>query len=69
MPLVHNDKYKTQNTSRVDESTFTTPDTTEQIKKIKRDELAELYEHVNGTSNLYVIDLNRFRLTANNLKR
>ena len=63
------DNYGTPNTSRVDETSFTEPDTTEATsplrlnQKVKRDKLATLYRHLNVTGNLDLIDLDRFKLT------
>ena len=57
MPLVQDedyDNYGTPNTSRVDETSFTEPDTTEATstlrlnQKVKRDNLAALYRHVSS---------------------
>ena len=55
VPLVHQDEdydnYRTPDTSRVDETSFIEPDTTEatsalQLKqKVKRDKIIELYRH------------------------
>ena len=63
------DNYGTPNTSRVDETSFTEPDTTEATstlqlnQKVKRDKLATLYRHLNVTGNLDLIDLDQFKLT------
>ena len=75
LPLVHEDDdyddYVTPNGSRIDEASFTPPDTTEATstlqltqKKKKRDKLAALYRHLNVTGNLDLINLNRFKLTT-----
>ena len=64
------DSYGTPNTSRVDETSFTEPDTTEATstlrlkQKVKRDKLAALYRHLNVTGNLDLINLDRFKFTA-----
>ena len=77
IPLVQDedyDDYNAPNTSRVDEISFTEPDTTEatstlQLKqKVKRDKLAALYRHLNVTGNLDLIDLGRFRFTTDHKK-
>ena len=70
IPMVHQDgdydNYVTTDTSRV-ETPFT--DATEATstlrsrQKVKRDEINALYEHLNMTGNLDLIDLDRFRLT------
>ena len=62
--------YGTPNTSRVDETSFTEPDTTEATstlrlkQKVERDKLAVLYRHLNITSNLDLINLDQFKLTT-----
>ena len=64
-PLVDEDfdSYGTPNTSRVDETWFTEPATTEATsalwlnQKVKGDKLAALYRHLNVTDNLDLIDL------------
>ena len=59
------DNCSTSNTSRVDETSFTEPDTKEttstlQLKQIvKRDKLAALYRHLNVTCKLDLINLNQ----------
>ena len=74
MPLVQDenyDNYGTPNTSRVDETSFTEPDTTEATsnlrlnQKVKGDNLVALYRHLNITGNLDLIDLDRFKLMRN----
>ena len=63
------DDYNTPNTSRVDETSFTVPDTTEATstfclrQKVKRDKLAALYRHLNVTRVIDLTDLDQFRLT------
>ena len=74
IPLIHQDDdyddYNTPNTSRIDETSFTVPDTTEATstlrlrRKVKRDKITALYRHLNVTGNLDLIDLYRFRLTT-----
>ena len=71
IPLVDEDydSYGTPNTSRVDETSFIEPATTEATstlrlnKKVKRDKLAALYWHLNVTGNLDLMHLDRFKLT------
>ena len=73
IPMVHEDDdyddYNTLNTSRVDETSFTVPDTTEATstlrlrQKVKRVKITALYRHLNVTGNIDLIDLDRFRLT------
>ena len=64
------DNYGTSNTSRVDETSFTEPDTTDATsilrlkQKVKRDKLAALYRHLNVTGNLDLINLDRIKLTT-----
>ena len=63
------DNYGTPYTSRVDETSFTGPDTTEATstlwlnQKIKQDKLAALCRHLNVTGNLDLVDLDQFKLT------
>ena len=71
IPLVQDkDYYGTPNTSRVDETSFTEPATTEATstlrlnQKVKRDKLAALYRHLNVTGYLDLIDLDPFKLTT-----
>ena len=73
IPLVQDedyDDYNTPNTSRVDETSFTEPDTTEATstlrlkQKVKRDKLGALYRHLNVTGNLDLINLDQFKLTT-----
>ena len=73
-PMVHQDKdyddYNTPNTSRIDETSFRVPDTTEATsaqrlrQKVKRDKITALYRHLNVTGNLDLINLDRFKLTT-----
>ena len=72
IPMVHQhddyDDYNTPYTSRIDETSFTVPDTTEVTstlrlrQKVKRDKLIALYRHLDVTGNPDLIDLDRFRL-------
>ena len=81
IPLVHDedinyDDYGTPNTSRVHETSFTMPGSTEKEttstlrlkQKVKRDKLAALYRHLNVTGNLDLINLDRFKLTTDSKK-
>ena len=71
IPLINQDEeyddYRTLDTSRVDETSFT--DTTAATstlrlrQDVKRDRLTALYRHLNVTGNPDLIDLVRFRLT------
>ena len=73
-PMVHQDDdyddYNTPNTSKVDETSFTVPDTTEATsslrlrQKIKRDKITALYRHLNAIGDIDLIDLDRFRYTT-----
>ena len=64
------DDYNTQNTSRIDEMSLTVADTTEATstlrlrQKVKRDKIIALYRYLNVTGSLDLIELDRFRLTA-----
>ena len=76
IPIVHQDdedydeQYDTPNASRIDETSFTVPDTTEVTstlrlrQKVKRDKINALYRHLDVTGNPDLIDLDRFRLTT-----
>ena len=77
IPLVQDedyDNYGTPNTSRVDKTSFTEPDTTEATstlllkQKVKQDKLAALYRHLNVTGNIDLISLDRFRITTDTKK-
>ena len=71
--MIHEDEddydYKTPDTSRVDETSFTEPDATETTltlllrQEVKRDKINALYRHLNVTGNPDLIDLDIFRLT------
>ena len=58
----------TPDTSRIEETSFTVPDTAEATstlrlrQKVKRDKLTSLYRHLNMMGNPDLIDLDRFRL-------
>ena len=77
IPLVHDedinyDDYGTPNATRVHETSFTMPGSTEKEttstlrlkQKLKRDKLAALYRHLNVTGNLDLINLDQFKLTT-----
>ena len=73
IPMVHQDEdyddYNTPNTSRMDETSFIAPGTTEPTstlrlrQKVKQDKITAWYRHLNVTGDIYLIDLDRFRLT------
>ena len=69
------DNYCTLNTSRIDKTSFTEPDTTETTstsrlkQRVRRDKLAALYRHLNVTGNLDLINLDRFKLTTDPKKK
>ena len=64
------DDYRTPDTSRVDETSFTLPDATEATstlrlrQKVKRDKINALYRHLNVAGDIGLIDLDKFRLTT-----
>ena len=74
IPMVHQDEdydeYNTPNTSRIDETSFTEPDTTEATstlqlrQKVKQDKITALYRHLNVTGNIDLINLGQFKLTT-----
>ena len=74
IPMAHQDDdyddYNTPNTNRVDDTSFTVPDTTEATstlqlrQKVKRDKITALYRHLNVTGDIDLIDLDRFRYTT-----
>ena len=78
IPMVHQDEdyddYNTPNTSRIDETSFMEPATTEATsnlrltQKVKRDKLAALYRHLNVTGDIDLLDLDRFKLTTDSKK-
>ena len=63
------DDYNTPNTSKIDETPFTVPNTTEATstlqlrQKVKRNKFTALCRHLNVRGNLDLINFNRFRLT------
>ena len=63
------DDYRTADTSSVDETSFTVPDTAETTltlrlrQKVKWDKINALYTHLNVMVNPDLIDSDRFRLT------
>ena len=74
IPLVQDedyDDYNTPNTSRIDETSFTEPDTTEATstlrlrEKVNQDKITALYRHLNVTGNLDLIDLDQFMIKKN----
>ena len=66
------DEYNTPNTSRVDETSFMEPDTTEAIsalrlrQKVKRDKINALYRHLDVTGDPGLADIDRFIIEKNN---
>ena len=74
IPMAHQDDdyddYNTSNSSRVDDTLVTVPDTTEATstlqlrQKVKRDKITALYRHLNVTGDIDLIGLDRFRLTT-----
>ena len=78
IPMVHQDDdyddCNTPNINRINETSFTVPDTTEATstlrlrQKGKRDKITALYRHLNVTGNLYLINLDLFKLTTNHKK-
>ena len=75
IPLVQDEDYRTPDTSRIDETSFIVPNTTEATstlrlrQKVKRDKLTALYRQLNVTGNIDLIDLGRFRFTTDPKKR
>ena len=74
IPLVQDedyDDYNTPNTSRVDEASFTEPDTTEATltlqlrQKVKRDKITALYRNINVTGDPGFADIDRFMIKKN----
>ena len=74
IPLVQDedyDDYNTPDTSRVDETSFTEPDTTEAIstlqlrQKLKRDKITALNRHFNVTGDPGVADKDQFMIKKN----
>ena len=78
IPMVHQgedyDDCNTPNINRINETSFTVPDTTEATstlrlrQKGKRDKITALYRHLNVTGNLDLINLDRFKLTTDHKK-
>ena len=71
IPLVQDedyDNYGAPNTNRVDETSFTEPDTTEakstlQLRqKVKQGEITTLYRHLNVTGDPGLADIDRFMI-------
>ena len=71
IPLVQNedyDDYNTPDTSRVDETSFTEPDTIKAtsilqlIQKIKQDKVTALYRHLNVTGDPGLADIDQFMI-------
>ena len=62
------DDYKSLDTSRVDETSFTESDTTKAIstlqlrQKVKRDKIAALYSQLNVTGDPDLADIDRFMI-------
>ena len=76
IPMVHQDEENyndcnTPNTSRMDETSFTVPDTTEATstlrlrQKLKRDKIVSLYRYLSVTGNSGLADLDRFTIRKN----
>ena len=74
IPMVNEDEdyydnYRTPNTSRLNEASFTAPDTAEATsmlrlrQKVKQGKINALYRHLNVTGNPDLIDFDRFSLT------
>ena len=73
IPLIQDedyDNYKTPDTSRVGETSFTEPDGTKATstlrlrQKVRQDKLTALYRHLDIAGNPDIINLDRFRLTT-----
>ena len=71
IPLVQDedyDVYNTLNTSRVDETSLTEPDTTEATstlqlrQKVKQDKITALYRHFNVAGDPGIPDIDRFMI-------
>ena len=71
IPLVQDedyDDYNTPNTSSVDDTSFTEPDTTEATstlqlrQKVKRDKITALYRHLNVTGGSGLVDRDRLMI-------
>ena len=76
IPMVHQDDdyddYNTPNTSRIDETSFAEPDTTEATsnlrlrQKLKQDKIAALYRHLNVTADPDLADIDQFMMKKKN---
>ena len=72
IPLINQDEdyddYRTPDTSRVDETSFTVPDTAEATstlrlrQKLKRDKIVSLYRYLGVTGDPGLADLDRFMI-------
>ena len=75
IPMVHQDDdyddYNTPSTNRVDETSFTIPDTAEATstlqlrQKLKRNKIVSLYRYLSVTGDLGLADLDRFTFRKN----
>ena len=75
IPMVHQDEdyddYRTPDTSRVDETSFTVPDATEATstlrlrQKLKRDKIVSLYRYLDVTGDPGLANLDRFTIKKN----
>ena len=75
IPLVHQDEdyddYNTPNTSRIHETSFIEPDTTEATstlqlrQKVKQYKFTTLYRHLNVTGDPGPAEINRFMIKKN----
>ena len=77
IPLVQDedyDDYRTPDLSRVDETSFTEPDTTEATstlqlrQKVKRDKITAFYRHLNVTGDPGLANIDRFMIKKNSIK-
>ena len=73
IPILHEDEeseydYRTPDTSRIDETSFTVPDTTEATstlrlrQQVKRDKVNALYRHLNVTADPDLAKLDKFMI-------
>ena len=76
IPLVQDedyDDYRTPDLSRVDETSFTEPDTTEATstlqlrQKVKRDKITAFYRHLNMTGDPGLANIDRFMIKKNSI--
>ena len=71
IPLINKDDDYTPDTSRVNETSFTVPDTAEATstlhlrEKLKRDKIVSLYRHLDVTGDPGLADLDRFMIKKN----